>query len=187
MQTPLQITFRGFPHSDAVEANIREKASKLERFYPHITGCKVVVEAEHHHHHKGNLYHVRIELTVPQKELVISNKKHDEHSHEDVYVVIRDAFQAARRRLEDYSRVQRGQIKTHEVPLHGTIAKLVSEQNYGLIRGSDGGEIYFHRNSVSGKGFDALKVGKEVRYVQEEGIKGPQATTVHIIGKHHLH
>ena len=78
MQTPLQITFRGFPHSDAVEANIREKAQKLENFYPHITGCRVVVEAEHHHHHRGNLYHVRINLSVPQKELVISHEKHDE-------------------------------------------------------------------------------------------------------------
>ena len=162
MQTPLQITFRGFPHSDAVEANIREKALKLEKFYPHITGCRVVVEAGHHHHHRGNLYHVRIDLTVPQKELVISYEKHDEHSHEDVYVVIRDAFHAARRRLEDYSRMQRGDTKTHEVPLHGTIATLVPEQDYGLIRSSEGNEVYFHRNSVSGKGFEALEVGSEV-------------------------
>ncbi len=186
MQTPLQITFRGFPHSDAVEANIREKALKLEKFYPRITGCRVVVEAQHHHHHKGNLYHVRIDLTVPQKKLAISHEKHDEHGHEDVYVVIRDAFDAARRRLEDYSRVQRGDVKIHETPLHGTIAKLVPEEDYGLIHTSDGGEVYFQRNSVLGKGFDALEVGGEVRYAQVEGDEGPRATTVHIIGKHHL-
>ncbi|MGR9099593.1 MAG: HPF/RaiA family ribosome-associated protein [Gammaproteobacteria bacterium] len=114
MQAPLQVTFRGFPHSDAVEQNIKEKAEKLEQFFDKIIGCLVVVEAEHHHKHQGNLYHVRIELKVPNKTLVISREHHDNHAHEDVYVVIRDAFNAAKRQLENYGSVIRGEVKRHE-------------------------------------------------------------------------
>jgi ribosomal subunit interface protein len=113
MQTPVQITFRGIPHSDAVEARIREKAAKLDRFYSHIMSCRVAVESEHQHHHQGNQYHIRIDITTPGKELVISREHYDKKGHEDIYVAIRDAFNAAARQLEDYSQVQRGDIKTH--------------------------------------------------------------------------
>jgi ribosomal subunit interface protein len=114
MEIPLQITFRGIPHSDAVEAKIREKAGKLDRFYSHIMSCRVAVEAEHQHHHQGNQYHIRIDITTPSKELVVSREHHDKQAHEDIYVAIRDAFNAATRQLEDYSRVQRGDVKTHD-------------------------------------------------------------------------
>jgi ribosomal subunit interface protein len=113
MKIPLQITFRGIPHSDAVEAKIREKAGKLDKFYSHIMSCRVAVEAEHHHH-QGNQYHIRIDITTPSKELVVSREHHDKQAHEDIYVAIRDAFNAATRQLEDYSRVQRGDVKTHD-------------------------------------------------------------------------
>ena len=186
MKIPLQITFRGFPHSDAVEANIREKAAKLDNFYPRIMSCRVVVEAKHHHHHKGNLYHVSIDLTVPRKEIAVSHEQHDEHSREDVYVAIRDAFGAAKRQLEDYARIKRGDVKVHEIPDYGRVVKLMPEEDYGVLQTPDGREIYFHRNSVLESGFDVLEVGSEVRYVEQEGDKGPQASTVHIIGKHHL-
>ena len=72
MKQPLEITFRDIPHSDALEADIREKAGKLDQFYDHIMACRVMVEAPHGHHHKGNLYHVRIDLTVPDGELIAS-------------------------------------------------------------------------------------------------------------------
>ncbi len=179
MQIPLQITFRGFPHSDAVEANICRKAEKLDKFYRHIMSCRVVVEAKHHRHHKGNLYHVRIDITTPRNELVVSREHHDEHAHEDAYVAIRDAFNAAIRQLEDYARTQRGDVKTHTGPAHGTVTAIVPEQDFGFIQTPDGREIYFHRNSVLGAGFDALKLGSEVRFSEEDGDKGPQASTVH--------
>lgn len=186
MQIPLQVTFRGFPHSDAVEANIREKAAKLEEFYPGIVSCRVVVEAEHHHHHKGNLYHVRIDLGVPKKELVVNREHHDKHEREDVYVAIRNAFDAAKRQLEDYARKQRGKTKTHDTPPHGRVVKLATEQDLGLIEASDGREVYFHRNSVADDAFDKLVVGSEVRFVEQGGMEGPRASTVHLIGKHHI-
>ena len=65
MQIPLQISFHGMEPSPAIEARIREKAAKLERFHDRIVGCKVVIEAPHRHHHKGKLYNVRIDISVP--------------------------------------------------------------------------------------------------------------------------
>jgi ribosomal subunit interface protein len=113
MQLPLQVTFRHIQPSAALEARIHQEVAKLERFYEKIMGCRVVVEAPHKHHHQGNLYRVRIEMTVPQEELVVSREHHDEHAHEDAYVVIRDAFNALQRQLEDYVRRRRGDVKFH--------------------------------------------------------------------------
>ena len=123
MQAPIQLTFRGFPHSDAVEANIREKASKLEHYYPHIQRCIVVVESQHHSHHQGTLYDVIIEVIVPDKDIVVNQSKHNNQSHEDVYIAIRDAFDAAKRQLEDYARVRRGETKSHQVTSRGSREK----------------------------------------------------------------
>ena len=113
MQIPLEITFRGIPHSDAIETRIREKTAKLEQFCDHIISCRVAVEAEHHHQHQGNLYKIRIDLSVPQKHIVVSRDHHDKQSHEDFYVALRDAFDAAKRQLEEHVRIQRGQVKHH--------------------------------------------------------------------------
>ena len=111
MQLPLQITFRHIQPSAAVEARIRQEAAKLEKFFEKIISCRVIVEAPHRHHNQGNLFHVRIDLAVPQEELVVSHEQHDEHAHEDAYVVIRDAFNALHRQLEDYVRRRRGDVK----------------------------------------------------------------------------
>ena len=124
MRQPLQINFRDIPQSDAIEAKVREKADKLDKFYDKIMTCSVMIEAPHGHHHKGYLYHVRIDLTVPNGEIVVNRDPKDNHAHEDVYVAIRDAFDAARRRLQDYARIQRGDVKKHEVPPPDTISEL---------------------------------------------------------------
>ena len=167
---------------------MRKKAEKLEQFYPNIIGCRVVVSGIHHHHHKGNLYSVHIYLTVPEKEIVVSHEKHDQHAHEDVYVVIRDAFNAVRRQLEDYSRVRRGDTKTHVPPLYGKVVQLDEREGYGFIETTDGRQVYFHKNSVLEGGFATLSPGCDVRFEEREGEgeEGPQASTVHIIGKHHI-
>jgi ribosomal subunit interface protein len=186
MQVPLEITFRHMDPSEAMENRVRESARKLDRFYEHIMSCRVVVEADHRHHHKGNLYHVRVDITVPDGELVASREPHRHHSHEDAYVAIRDAFSAAVRQLEDYSRKRQQHVKRHQVPPHGWVSELHPDGDYGRIATADGRDVYFHRNSVLGEGFDALEVGSEVRADIEEGDEGLQASTVRLIGKHHL-
>ncbi len=113
MEIPLEVNFRNMDPSPAVEARIREKAAKLERFHDRIIGCTVVVEAPHRHHHKGKLYSVHIDISVPGKDVVVDRAKPSDHAHEDVYVAIRDAFNAATRRLEDQARKMRGSVKAH--------------------------------------------------------------------------
>lgn len=179
MQIPLQITFHGIPHSDAVEGKIREKAGKLDRFHSHIMSCRVAVEAEHHRHHQGNQYHIRIDITTPRKELVISREHHDKKAYEDIYVAIRDAFNVASRQLEDYARVQRGKVKTHDLQSSGTVIRLLPEKDHGFIEAKDGYEVYFHRNSVTGAGFDTLNVGDKIRYLEEKDDLGLQAGIVY--------
>lgn len=185
MQLPLQISFRDMQPSVAIEDKIRERAARLDRYYERIMGCRVVVEAPHRRHHQGKLYHVRIDLTVPQGELVVSREPVENHAHEDVYVAIRDAFDAAQRRLADYARRQRGDVKTREAPPTVRISKLFPAEGYGFILTEDGREVYFHKNSVLNESFDRLEVGCEVQYVEEQGEKGPQASTVRLVSKRH--
>ena len=177
MQVPVQITFRGMETSEAVEARIHEKLSKLENFHDRITACRVVVEAPHRRHHKGKLFSVSIDLTVPGGELVVNNEKRFHHSHEDVYVAVRDAFNAMQRQLEEFAREQRGQVKNHEALPEGTIRRLFKD--HGFIDTAERGEIYFHRNSVVDGDFDRLTEGVAVRFTAVQGEQGLQATTVH--------
>ena len=108
MQTPLQITFRDIQQSDALETRIRERAEKLEEFHPSIISCRVVVEERDRHKNQGKEFCVRLDVRVPQHEIAI-NRDH----HEDVYVAVRDAFNAATRKIEELARVQRGKVKAH--------------------------------------------------------------------------
>jgi ribosomal subunit interface protein len=186
MKLPLEIVFRNLKPSAAIETNVRERAEKLETFYSDIMSCRVVVEADHKHHHKGNLYHVRVDVTVPGTELIANREPHENHAHEDVYVAIRDSFNAMRRQLEDYARRRRGDVKAREVPPHGRIVELSPEQDFGRIETPDGRLVYFHRNSVLDTDFGTLTVGDEVRFAEEMGELGPQASSVHLEGKHHV-
>lgn len=185
MKLPMQVTFRNMEGSDAMKANIEERAAKLDQVCGEIMSCRVMVESLHRHRQAGNLYHVRIDLTVPGKELVVSREPHEHHSHTDVYVAIRDAFDAARRQLESYARQRRQEVKTHAEPPHGRISQLFVEEGYGKIETSDKREIYFNRNSVLNADFDKLEIGAEVSFAEEQGERGPQASTVKLVGKHH--
>ena len=183
MELPLQITFRHMEPSPAVEARVKEQAQKLDRFFDRITSCRVVIEAPHKHHHKGRLYHVAVELGVPEGRLVANRERNLHHAHEDVYVAIRDAFDAVRRQLDEYATRRRGEVKVHEDLPHGRVVFLDPERDFGRIASQDGRDIYFHRNSVVDADFDGLAVGTEVRFVETAGAEGPQASTVHVVTK----
>ena len=188
MEKPLDITFRHMDPSPAVEARIREKIDELERYYDRIVGCRVVVEQDHRQHQKGNLFRIRLDITLPGKTIAIDRKGTKNQAHQDVYVTVRDAFAAAKRKIEDHARIRRGKVKSHEVPPHGRVLRIDREEGFGFIELVDGREIYFHRNSVVNGEFDGLAIGGEVRIAFDEkgGDQGPQATTVQVIGKHHL-
>lgn len=113
MQFPVQVTFDNVDPSPALETFVREHAAKLERFFDRIVACHVTIDAPHRHQHKGKLYAVRIDLTVPGDVLAVHRAKPDDHAHEDPRVAVRDAFDAARRVLEDYARRRRQDVKAH--------------------------------------------------------------------------
>lgn len=178
MQIPVQVTFKGMEPSATVDAKVRQELDKLERYSDRITSCRVTIEEPQRRRHQGNLFQVRIDLTLPGSELLVKRHPAEHHAHEDVYVAVRDAFDAARRRLQDHIQRQRLEIKAHEERPVGRVARLFPQEGHGFIETSDGHEVYFHRNSVLGGGFDALQVGNKVRFVEESGEKGPQASTV---------
>jgi len=185
MQIPLQISYRHMSPSEAMDNNVREHAHKLDRFYDHIMSCRVMVEAATGRHQKGNMYHVRVDVTVPGGELVANREPDPHHSYTDPYVAIRDAFDKMVRQLEDWSAKRQRQTKRHEPPPHGNVSELHPDEDYGRIASADGRSVYFHRNSIVDGEFDDLKVGDEVRFALEMGDEGPQASTVHLVGKHH--
>jgi cold shock CspA family protein len=200
---PTQITFRGLSHDAALEDEVRERVSWLEQFYTGIVRCRVLVEVPHRHRHDGRHFHVRIEVTVPGgAPIVVSHEPslharlkdvedeahHKEDEIESVHryarVAIDEAFDAARRRLEDFAREQRGTVKAHGVPAHGEVAELSKMDGYGFIQAGEQ-RIYFNRASVLNDAFDDLAVGASVAFVEEKGEKGPQASSVRVLGKHH--
>jgi cold shock CspA family protein/ribosome-associated translation inhibitor RaiA len=190
MQIPVDITFRELGKSEALEARVRDWVSKLERVYDRIVRCEVMIETPHRHHRNGRQFHVRIRLTVPGGEIVASHDPGPDEAHEDAYVALRDAFLAAKRQLEDHVRktYKRGDIRQLERngAQHGRVTYLDVEKSWGWIEPEDGRRIYFHRNSVLG-GVDQLTVGDEVRFTEEAGNEGPQASTVDPIGTHGRH
>jgi len=182
MQKPLQVTFRDMEHSDAVMRAIQDKAADLETFSSHIISCDVAIETPHERKHRGNLYRCRINIRVPGSELVVGRSPDRHGAHEDVYVAIRDSFKAARRELQDYERRRRQDVKVHVGPPHGVITRLFPNEGNGFLTKEDGTEVFFHQNSVIGD-FDDLELGMEVRFSEEMGTKGPQASSLTPVGK----
>jgi len=176
----MQITLRNIDHSDALEAHIRNKAKKLESFFDHIVSCRIVVELPHNHKHQGRAFIVRLDINVPGREIVVNRDR-----HEDVYVALRDAFDAARRQLEDYLQRRRGETKTHQAEYLGVIARLFPDDACGFIQRSNGDELYFHRDNVVSPKYEQLRVGDEVKFVEELAAEGLQAKRVSI-GRHHV-
>jgi cold shock CspA family protein len=130
------------------------------------------------------LFRVRLDITVPGREIVVGRESKPRRSHQDISVAIHDAFAAARRQIEDHARIYRGEVKLHSLPDYGRIIRLFPKENYGFIATADNGEVYFHRNSVVGGAFDKLAIGDEVRFVAQhsESAKGLQASTVSPVG-----
>ena len=188
MTMPIQITFRGLDPSPALEERIREKAQRLERLQNRITTCHVTVEQIAKRHQKGALYEVHIHVALPGARVEVTREPGRDHSHEDVFVALRDAFARAQRQLEELIRVHRVDVKAHASPPHGRILRMFAERDYGFVESSDLLEVYFHRNAVADGSFDQLQVDDEVRFVlaPDPGEHGPQASTVTRIGKHHV-
>ena len=181
MPATLQISFRNMESSELVERQVRERFAQLETFYDRLISCRVVVEkANQKQQQQGRLFHVRVDLVAPGREIVVRRGPAEHHAHEDAHVAVRDAFDAARRQLEDHVRRMDNRVKAHEEEAIGRITELFPDRGYGFLVTATGEEVYVHRNSIVHGSLDELRVGDRVRYVvdPEEGEKGHQASTV---------
>ena len=199
MKSELRITFRNIEPSEEVEKWIRSKAARLDGLYGQVMGCHVVVELPHRHHRDGKTYHVRIDINVPQGKLVVgrepslsartrqlgqrgvTKRQEVRIPHRDLRQAINDAFKAAGRRLQDYARCQRGDVKHWKGLPAARVSQIFPGEGYGFLASADGRQIYFHKNSVLGRAFPRLKIGATVRFAEEQGEKGPQASTIHVV------
>lgn len=181
MQTELQITFRDFSSTETLDARIRERAAKLDHLFPKITACHVTVEEPHQRHQQGRKFRCRIDLVVPNAELVAQNAD-ESPAREDAMAAIDECFGEAERLLEDYAERSRWDVKQHDRTPHARVKKLIPGDGpgsaYGFLETHDGREIYFHEHSVLNGNYRKLQIGTEVRFAEEEGDKGPQASTV---------
>ena len=180
MQSPPQITFKNIDHSDAVESRILERIEDLEKVSDRITGCQVRVRAPHKRHRKGTQFIIDIDVLTPSGSVHIGREPGDNFSHEDIYVSIRDAFNAAERKLRKLKERKKGRPEVLSKPIQGQIEVLNQEEGFGQIATNDGRLIYFHNNSlVSGK-FSDLAIGDvvELSIDYKDADAGPHAGMV---------
>ena len=195
--TLAQVAFRNMDTAPELEAAVQKETSGLDRFFNRIMSCRVVIEGPRRQEY-GGLYNIRIDVGVPGEELVVEHnptlhtglqeieamrktKQSEPHrERRDARRAIHEAFKEMRRRLQDYARRMRGDTKQHERLALGTVTKLSPEEGFGFLE-ADGHGVYFHRNSVLAGHFDRLRIGSRVRFAEEVGEKGPQASSVRLV------
>jgi putative sigma-54 modulation protein len=101
MQSPMTLTFRRTDRSGALEARARELGQRLERYGERITQCHMTIEGSRSGHSSGAPYAVQIDLAVPGAQIHADSLQIDGTGHEDVYVALRDAFNNAKRQLQE--------------------------------------------------------------------------------------
>lgn len=172
MDIPLEVVARNGDLPAGARSEIEASVERLGRLYDRIIRCRVAVEGPGGHHVQGR-WTVKIDLSVPRNEFVVSRQ-----SGESLPEALRESFDAAERILEEYLARCRRQVKTSLKPKRARVARIFHDRGYGFLEDADGREIYFHQASVLHDGFAHLEVGSTVRFEEEAGIDGPQASTV---------
>ena len=187
METPVHIEFRGLDASPAIREILMRHMDELESRYGRITAGRVVLNGPGQHHQTGGLYEVHVHLALPDgREVNVGHVNQGDERYADIHFAINDTFKRARRQLQDQRRRLQGKVKHHEPAPAGTVARIDRSGEFGFIATADGREIYFHRNSVLDNAFARLEPGTHVTFAEEDGEKGPQASTVRLMGKHSL-
>ena len=183
MKLPLQITFRDLDSSPAIRRMVEERVERLDGLCDRLISCRVAIEApDRHTHHGASQYLVRVDVKAPSVELVATHTPSPDESA-DLYVTIGRAFDEMDRQVDEWNARSRWMVKRHSGPPRARVAKIFWDRDYGFLEASDGREIYFHKHSVLRNRWDQLEVGAEVRFAEEDGDKGPQASTVDVVGR----
>jgi cold shock CspA family protein/ribosome-associated translation inhibitor RaiA len=186
MQTPAQVEFEGVQGSAEFKAAIEKHLAELETRFGRVTAARVVVKGPGEHHQTGGQYQVSIRLALPDgREINVGRTPKQDERYADLTFAIDNAFRRARRRLQDQARLMRGQTKQHESQPIGIVVRIDPSGEFGFLEGADGQEVYFNCNSIL-DGASNIALGARVSYVEEMGEKGPQASTVKVLGKHRL-
>lgn len=182
MKVPLELTYKDIEKTEPIDLLIREQATKLEKYFDNIISCRVALERPQG---IGNPYGIRIIVRIPpERELVVRQDAAEGDRFEPLPTLIREAFSRMQRQLKKERDQLRGEVKAHpEQEATALVTQLFPEQGYGFLRTVDDQEVYFHRNSVLNGDFDRLEIGTGVRFQPEQGDKGLQASTVHIVDK----
>src|SRR3989339_178713 len=184
MNVPIEIVFRNVNKTAEIEDLIRARAAKLEQICGYMSSCRVVVEQPQKQHENGNPYRMRmrIDMTVPPcHELVATREATQGNTHDPLTGVIGKTFDAAAKQLKTLTSKQHKLVKVHpEQEANAVVGILFRDDGYGFLRTINGREIYFHKNSILHNNFEDLKIGMAVRFVEEQGAKGPQATSVQV-------
>lgn len=187
METPVQIDFQGMDARPDVRAAIEKHLIQLEERFGRITSGRVVLKAPSGRHRTGGLYEISVRLALPDgRQVNIGHVRQDDERFADLNYALNDTFKRARRQLQDNVRELQGQVKQSSGSPVGIVVELDPLGEFGFIQTEDDREIYFHRNSVLGEGYAQLSIGARVSYAEEMGEKGPQASTVKLMGKHSL-
>lgn len=190
MQKPLEISFRNLDSSDYVRGLVEERVARLERFYPRLIGCRVVIEAPHRsaEGHSPPLG-ISVVVDVADRPRIIGKGVEPQRgSKGDHLSAVNRAFEAVERQLEEADERQTGEIKHHEgARTTGSVTQLFPDQGYGFVEITGGPELYFTRNAVVNDRYDSLTVGAMVQVTQAtgEGPMGPQASSVELLGPQH--
>jgi cold shock CspA family protein/ribosome-associated translation inhibitor RaiA len=181
--TPFEIAYRNVEPSPDVERHVLQGVARLDQIASDLVRLHVTVSRDNVRRHKGDLYEVRLHFTMPGGEVAVTRTPPAHSQDETVVVAVDEAFDKARDELIEARELRRGEVKTHAPVDHGRVTDLFPD--HGFIEASDGRIVYFHRNSVLHDHFDALREGTEVRFAEEMGEQGLQASTVSVVGKHH--
>jgi ribosomal subunit interface protein len=185
MQVPVQIVMKGAEVSDAVYDKVNSHVARLEKHYPQLVSCLVVVErslVRGKTKLEKTLYNVRIEIQIPGDFIVVERRPIMQKNLENMYLTIKIAFDAMERRLREAFDRKRKNIKIHEDSHnYGIVTKILPYEQCGFLMTPDGREIYFHENSVLDQKYNRMTVGSRVRFNEEEGDEGPQASTVTLV------
>jgi hypothetical protein len=169
-----------------MKETVRDRVGRLDRLYPNLIGCRVVIEAPHRSAQGARPpLGIAVEAEIPGKPKIVVKDMVERRTPRDHGVLVNRSFDVVERKLDEAARIIQGEVKAHEAAGEtGTISRLYPDQNYGFVEAKQAGSLYFTRNAVVDGRFDELGVGTLVHLTRAtgEGPMGPQASSIRLLG-----